>query len=274
MKQHPLSAAFPIMPADEIAALAQDIKANGLREPGIIFEGKILDGWHRYQACEIAGIPFKHFPLPAGRDPVVFVLSRNLHRRHLSASQRASAVVSCSEWRDRGKPKSAPGADLQTAAELAKTADVGTRTIERAKVAHKAGLTDAVKDGKVSVKQAAEIAKLPERERKQAIERPAPKPKKSKSRSETDKLKARIAELEEQLEQMSENLPELRAMATAAEAFKNDDSFKKIVALETELNATRKRRDDVIRELAEVKRQNQYLQREIKKLGGIKKKAA
>jgi hypothetical protein len=55
LTQHPLSAAFPAMSADDFAALVEDIKVNGQREPVIVFEGMVLDGWHRYSACVAAG---------------------------------------------------------------------------------------------------------------------------------------------------------------------------------------------------------------------------
>lgn len=33
LRVHPAAAAFPMMPDDELAALAEDIKANGLNQP-------------------------------------------------------------------------------------------------------------------------------------------------------------------------------------------------------------------------------------------------
>lgn len=262
MNQHPLSAAFPSMPTDELETLAADIKLRGQREPGVVYDGLILDGWHRYQACERAGVPFRYIGLAENLDPVEFVLSRNLHRRHLNASQRAAAIVACSDWLDRGKPKSAPGAELSTAT-MAKTADVGTRTIEQAKVAHRAGLTEAVKEGKVSVKRAAEIAKLPEPERHAAIDTPAPKVAPPKPRN----LERENEELRAQIEELQQNLPELRILASAADAFKNDEQFKRIMQLETELSAVKQSRDQFMRENAELKRQNGHLQRQLKKAG-------
>ena len=160
--QHPLSAAFPSMSKDEIQALANDISANGQREPGIIFEDMVLDGWHRYQACEIAGVEFVSRPLPKYDDPVLFVKSRNLHRRHLTASQRAAAVVACSAWAPVGKPANpAPGAPLQkaTVSEMAREAQVSERTIQQAKIAELSGVGADVRDGKVSAKKAADKAK-------------------------------------------------------------------------------------------------------------------
>lgn len=176
-QRHPLSAAFPSMPGHEIDALAADIKANGQREPAVIFEGQILDGWHRYRACEIAGVPLAVTAFLADGDPVAFVKSRNLHRRHLTESQRAAAVVACSRWAPTGRPaesaapaarspkatpseeKAEPGAAFSTTAELAREADVSERTIRQAKVAESAGLGGAVREGKVSAKRAAEIVK-------------------------------------------------------------------------------------------------------------------
>lgn len=174
MEQHPLSAAFPVMPEREFKDLAADIEIHGQREPCIIFEGMVLDGWHRYRAClETGREPVcREF---AGTDPRAFVLSLNLNRRHLTASQRGAAAVAVSEWKPRGRPaqeNSAPSAEM-----LAARADVSTRTIEHVKTAQRAGLGPAVRDGRVSAKRAAEISKLPPEERDHALEHRMPAPK-------------------------------------------------------------------------------------------------
>ena len=48
---HSLSVIFPRMGEVELAALAEDIKTNRLKEPMWLFEDKILDGNNRYRAC-------------------------------------------------------------------------------------------------------------------------------------------------------------------------------------------------------------------------------
>lgn len=162
-QQHELSAAFPGMTTSELAALTADIAEEGQREPITLFQGKILDGFHRYCACNNCGRVPKFVELPAGVDPVAFVKSRNLHRRHLSGSQRAAAVVACNEWARPGANQhtgaSAPGAAPATVKAMAKEAEVSPRTIQHAKAAHVSGKGGAVRDGEISAKDAAESVK-------------------------------------------------------------------------------------------------------------------
>jgi len=84
---HPISGLFPLMNRNAFADLVKDVKANGLMEPAVLYDGKILDGRNRYRACARAGVECK-FQTYNGSDPVSFVVSLNLRRRHLTASQR------------------------------------------------------------------------------------------------------------------------------------------------------------------------------------------
>lgn len=159
LSQHPLSAAFPSMSAEDFQALKDDIEVNGQREPVMLFEGMVLDGWHRYRACVDLGLKPQQFTF-SDDDPVAFVKSQNLHRRHLTASQRAAAVVACSAWVPAKKQARGEATSplAKTNAEMASEAHVTPRTIQQAKVAQKAGLSEAVKDGALTVEQAARIA--------------------------------------------------------------------------------------------------------------------
>lgn len=167
LTQHPLSAAFPAMSADDFQALKGDIEANGQREPVIVHEGMVLDGWHRYRACIELGIKPKQFTFSATDDPASFVESANLHRRHLTASQRAIAVVNVRAWAPAGKPQPGAGkANVAAAAtlpatnkDLAKEAKVSPRTIRDAKVAVSAGLDEVVRDGGLTVEEAAQVVR-------------------------------------------------------------------------------------------------------------------
>jgi ParB-like chromosome segregation protein Spo0J len=94
LEVHAAAAVFPMMPDDELAELAADIKANGLLSPIVTdADGKVLiDGRNRLKACEIAGVEPK-FSRLNGVDPVAFILSSNIARRHMKKSQQAMAVA-------------------------------------------------------------------------------------------------------------------------------------------------------------------------------------
>jgi hypothetical protein len=79
------------MESAPFAELVADVKKNGLREKITLYGGKILDGCNRYRACCEAGIdPGFMIEVGDGRidDPVAYVISKNIHRRHLNAEDR------------------------------------------------------------------------------------------------------------------------------------------------------------------------------------------
>lgn len=215
LKRHPLSAAFPDMEAKDYAELVEDVAAHGLIQAVVTLDGMVLDGWHRYQACLDAGKK-PSFEAFKGADPVAYVISLNMHRRHLTGSQRASAVVACHAWAPLGANQHGgckPGLHPQTSEQMAEEAGVSRQTIQQAKKAQEAGLGDDVRDGKLTVKEAAAVAKLPEPERKAALEapkpKPEPKPEPSGNPGELEALKARVKELEAENEELKERLEEM-----------------------------------------------------------------
>jgi ParB-like chromosome segregation protein Spo0J len=89
---HPLANVFPLLEGDGFDNLVASVKAHGLREPIIMLEEMILDGRNRYRACVAAGVEPCFTPF-RGDDPLAFVVDANLHRRHLSESQRAMVAA-------------------------------------------------------------------------------------------------------------------------------------------------------------------------------------
>jgi ParB-like chromosome segregation protein Spo0J len=90
---HPVAQLFPLLPEDELAALAEDIKMHGLQEPITTYNGMILDGRNRYAACQRAGVEPTTVEWTGDGSPIAWVIGKNLLRRHLDASQRAVIAV-------------------------------------------------------------------------------------------------------------------------------------------------------------------------------------
>lgn len=118
---HPLCTLFPRMGGAEFDSLVADIKANGLSQPITLHNGFILDGGNRYRACMEAGIE-PRFVEFEGASVVSFVLSANLHRRHMTAGQQAAIVASAQDWAKAqthgGNRKSVTNQDVNQGATL------------------------------------------------------------------------------------------------------------------------------------------------------------
>ena len=184
---HSASELFPLMNDVALAALARDIKANGLREPIVLWEGKILDGRNRLKACGRAGVEPIFRELETCDSPTAAVVSANLFRRHLSVSQRAMVgALAKREFAKEAKqrqeasrarpgqkigsspnegaifpPPSKPGKSRDHAAELVGTS---SRTLDAASHVLESGapeLSEAVRAGKMSVSRAAKLVSEP-----------------------------------------------------------------------------------------------------------------
>jgi len=93
MKVHQAAELFPMMSDEELADLAEDIKTNGQVHPIIVdADGQLIDGRNRLKACQIAGVK-PRFETLNGQDPVAYILSSNVNRRHLSKGQRAMVAA-------------------------------------------------------------------------------------------------------------------------------------------------------------------------------------
>lgn len=127
LKIHPAAELFPLLPEDELQALADDIKANGLRtgivlwapDPNSILKGRrLIDGRNRLDAlsrlgilcADKAGMPATtkkwtpegwvdsgdpiqvSWSIYLKEDPYALALSYNIHRRHLNAEQQRNLI--------------------------------------------------------------------------------------------------------------------------------------------------------------------------------------
>lgn len=178
-EQHPLSAAFPAMGEDDWLSLKDSIENCGVLNPITLFEGMVIDGWHRYRAATDLNMPCPSVDLAENVDPRDFVLAQNKSRRHITSAQLATATASVWDWQSAHRPiKSTPGVDLKTSEQLAEMAGVHVNTITQAKAVLRSGapeLVAAVKAGELGLRKASAISKMPQSEQAAAIHKPMPK---------------------------------------------------------------------------------------------------
>ena len=266
-EQHELSKAFPPIPEDKIQEMRDSIEDIGVQVPIVIFEDKVIDGWHRYTIATELGMPCPEVELDDWIDPIAFVRALNGNRRHLTKGQEAISYATIRLWRPVGKPSnSAPSAELKTTKELAEEAKVSARTMEQAKAVLAKGdetVIDAVRKGTISVKRGAQIAKLPKDKQEKAItEPPEPKPSILDGNAPDDEeLKANELAMKSDMDAITKLLESDDALATA---YKDIKRLNHLVAQKDVRIAS------IMREKSECIKLCQKLQKENDKLKGKK----
>jgi hypothetical protein len=157
---HPLADLFPMMTDEELDELGEDMLKHGQREPIWLYEGKILDGRNRYRACLMKSIEPRTTETRVA-DPLAFVISLNLKRRHLDESQRAMVMARIARLPKGVRSDSSIALSVPTQNKAAKLLNVSVAGGKRARVVIEKGvpgLADAVDRGEVSVSSAAAFA--------------------------------------------------------------------------------------------------------------------
>ncbi len=235
---HPLCTLFPRVEGTEFDSLVADIKANGLQQPIVLADGLVLDGGNRLRACHAAGVEpqFEQFEGPS---IVAYVLTANLHRRHLSAGQRAAIVASAQDWANAqsvGKPKSGNVAGLHRVEDRAAQSGASERTQRMADKVAKADpkLAEQVGHGQVSLPKAVNSLTPRRGARKFGKEKKVPA-------SKWLKAETKAAEAKHALDKLQEGIRDLRAAGEDEEDHGAD--FNPLAELEsatTELTKLRK----------------------------------
>lgn len=258
---HPLCTLFPRITGAEFDALVADIKANGLREPIIIHEGMILDGGNRYRACIEAGVEPAVMKFGGG-NLVTYVLSANLHRRHLSPGQQAAIVSSAQDWgRAQGDGKPGNLARLDTRADRAAMSGASDGTQKMADKVAKASpeLAKQVGRGEISLPKAVEQITG-----KRPGARPEPEPAPTAPEddyTETDELRDQVAGLQDML--AVRGAPEEERETTEKLVAGMREQIKTLTAT---LEAVSASRDGLMRTNAQLMKQVAMQRKEIDKL--------
>ena len=189
MEIHEAALIFPL-DEENIESLAEDIRLHGL-EPIQLLEGKILDGRRRQAACQKAGIVPTYIDVETD-DAVAYVVSLNLHRRHLSTRELGLCAGRAKELQEKlaGEAKKrerlSKGRGVKvcstdhTLNSTGKTRDklgaafgISGRTAERGKNIIQKGtpeLIDAVQEGRIGLHNGEKIAKLPKSQQPAAVQ--------------------------------------------------------------------------------------------------------
>ncbi len=172
---HPLSELFPEMQEESYIALKNDIRIHGQFEPVRLYEGKVIDGRHRLRACIELGIA----PLVKSEDSnelVALVISLNLHRRHLTETQRGMIAAKLANMQRVDTLKQHRSAKLQnepvSQSVAATLFNVSPRTVATAVKVRGSGtpeLIKAVEAGRLSLSAAATLTELPENEQREIV---------------------------------------------------------------------------------------------------------
>lgn len=160
MKFHPYSEIFPLIEGAEFDALVADIRTHGLREKIWLHEGKILDGRNRFLACQKAKVRplYRKFD---GKDAISFVVSLNVQRRHLNASQLSMASGRIATLRSGQRADQVQGTPIGVAAAMTGASERGTQRARQVLEKGSKDLQRAVDSGDVSVSKAAAVVDLP-----------------------------------------------------------------------------------------------------------------
>lgn len=256
----------------EFNLLVNDIKANGQREPIIIHDGMILDGGNRYRACIEAGIEptFMKF---GGGNLVSYVLSANLHRRHLSTGQHAAIVASAQNWANaqtHGGDRKIKVQDctLNTAEDRAAQSGASLRTQKTADKVAKANpeLAKQVGRGEISLPKAVEEI---------TGKRPGAKTNKDAEQlinADSEMHSEMIADAMEALREENESLRnQIAAMVFEGSEEEKSEYLNRLSSLTAEnkklemLNrALTEARDRVMRENVSLRKQGEYAAKKLK----------
>ena len=225
--RHSLSSLCGDMDAESFKALVDDIRKQGQLEPIDLVDDEIVDGWHRYRACQLLELEPKTRALPEETELVGYILGKNAHRRHMTAEQRAAVVMLAAGWmpahRPAGKDKGDTVSLLSNDAAAAR-AGVSKRTIQRVKAHIRAGHGEALATGSETLRSlAAKARRAASADPRENAGKAGGEPRHERSKivelrkevaflkTEITRKDARIAELMEEVERLTMERDELTA---------------------------------------------------------------
>lgn len=228
MEFHPLANIFPLIEGAEFEALVADVKENGVHEPVILLEGMILDGRNRYRAAAVNSVAFETIEY-RGNDPLGYVVSLNLRRRHLDESQRAMVMARIATLPKGVRSDTAIAASVLTQEQASRLLNVSVDSGQRARKVIDEGapeLVAAVERGEVSVSAAAEVASLTKEEQIVIVARGEDEIVREANRIKRERKEEKKAKREAIKRAVPDNLPRVSDRFTLMHADLRDADIK------------------------------------------------
>lgn len=124
---------FPLMEEKELDELTEDIKKNGLLEPIDLLDKKILDGRNRFRACKKAKIEPIFRVFNYNLNPLDYITSKNIKRRHLTTAQKAEIALKIYETKEKDLEKGSLTHSLLFS-DIASVVGIRTETLAESKI--------------------------------------------------------------------------------------------------------------------------------------------
>jgi len=251
LQLHALCEVFPEITGAEFDALVADIKVNGQRETIKLYEGQVIDGRNRYRACLAAGVEPKFEGISIEGDIASYVLSLNLHRRHMTAAQSAAVVAAITDWSKaniRGGRRSTdeiPEIPLATVADRAKASGTSERTQRTADTIAKQAPELLTEVAKGTLSLAGAVAKINEGKPKSEQQIEAEKAAEDAHGDmdivfELEAMHKRVTELQALLDQVHSDSPQGKILSLTRQM----DAFKAEASRNAEVHAEVKKRNN------------------------------
>jgi hypothetical protein len=185
---HPKAGIFPPMKDEELADLVKSIRKNGFQGSIQLDKDRyIIDGANRQKACEIANVTPRYRIWDGLGSLQEFVLMKNMHRRHLSATQKAFIAARFATLKQGQKLsdiscKTTDSLTIQEASEKFKANEQYTKKAKRIIEKGIDEVIDAVSSDRISIQEGFDLSDLGQSEQldalnKLTIDKAAPKPK-------------------------------------------------------------------------------------------------
>lgn len=181
-------ALIPPLSAEQQAQLEANIVADGCRDPLVVWGDVLIDGHNRHEICTRLGLLFevKAKDFESREDVIVWMVDNQRGRRNLNDFQRTelqlkkkSAIAAKAKANQQGGqggvllPQNSAKA-IDTRAEIAEAAGVSHDTVskvERIQETAAPELVTALRESKVSINAAADVATLPPAEQAEIVAR-------------------------------------------------------------------------------------------------------